>query len=56
MGVTATVLLGGALAMGVAASSDEKLAPGLSVAGVDVGGLTRDQAIAALGEDRKSVV
>ncbi|QLG11249.1 VanW family protein [Deinococcus sp. D7000] len=50
MGVTATVLLGGALAMGVAASSDEKLAPGLSVAGVDVGGLTRDQAIAALGE------
>ncbi|MFC6666468.1 VanW family protein [Deinococcus radiopugnans] len=50
MGVTATVLLGGALAMGVAASSDEKLAPGLSVAGVDVGGLTREQAIAALGE------
>lgn len=43
-------LLGGALAMGVAASSDEKLAPGLSVAGVDVGGLTPQQAIAALGE------
>ncbi|GGO23185.1 hypothetical protein GCM10008949_11170 [Deinococcus humi] len=50
MGVSATVLLGGALAMGVAASSDEKLAPGLTVAGVDVGGLTRAQAVAALGE------
>lgn len=50
MGVSAAALLGGALAVGVAASSGEKLAPGLSVAGVDVGGLTRDQAIAALGE------
>ncbi|QFP77236.1 VanW family protein [Deinococcus sp. AJ005] len=50
VGIPMVALLGGALAMGVAASSDEKLAPGLSVAGVDVGGLTPQQAIAALGE------
>lgn len=50
LGVSATVLLGGALAMGVAAESNDKLAPGLSVAGADVGGLTRAQALAALGE------
>ncbi|CAM4115398.1 VanW family protein [Deinococcus marmoris] len=50
VGIPMVALLGGALAMGVAASSDEKLAPGLSVAGVDVGGLTPQQAIAAIGE------
>lgn len=49
MGVSAAVLLGGALAVGVAASAGDRLAPGLSVAGVDVGGLTRAQALAALG-------
>ncbi|WP_029477834.1 VanW family protein [Deinococcus frigens] len=50
MGVSAVALLGGALAMGVAANADDRLAPGLSVAGVDVGGLTRAQALAAIGE------
>ncbi|MDV6375802.1 VanW family protein [Deinococcus arenicola] len=50
MGVSAVALLGGALAMGVAAESGDKLAPGLSVAGVDVGGLTRTQALALLDE------
>ncbi|MFK7600831.1 VanW family protein [Deinococcus sp. SM5_A1] len=50
VGIPIVALLGGALAMGVAASSDEKLAPGLSVAGVDVGGLTPQQAMKAIGE------
>lgn len=49
-GVTALALLGGALAVGVAAQSDGTLAPGLRVAGLDVGGLTREQAMAALSE------
>ncbi|MEW6421791.1 MAG: VanW family protein [Deinococcota bacterium] len=47
-GLSAAVLLGGALAMGVAAQDDGKLAPGLHVAGVDVGGLSREEALAAL--------
>ncbi len=49
MGISAAVLLGGALAVGVAAGAGDRLAPGLTVAGVDVGGLTREQALAALG-------
>ncbi|ACO46662.1 VanW family protein [Deinococcus deserti] len=48
-GVSAVALLGSALALGAASQSTGKLAPGLRVAGVDVGGLTREQAIAALG-------
>ncbi|EYB68727.1 VanW [Deinococcus phoenicis] len=46
--LSAAALLGGALAMGVAAQDDGKLAPGLRVAGVDVGGLSREEALAAL--------
>ncbi|MFD1731006.1 peptidoglycan binding domain-containing protein [Deinococcus malanensis] len=48
-GVAAVALLGGALALGAASQPTGKLAPGLRVAGVEVGGLTREQAIAALG-------
>ncbi|PNY80397.1 VanW family protein [Deinococcus koreensis] len=47
-GVAAVVLLGGALAMGVASQADGTLAPGLRVAGVEVGGMTRAQALGAL--------
>jgi len=47
-GLTAAVLLGGALALGVATQDDGRLAPGLRVGGVSVGGLTRAQAQAAL--------
>ncbi|GAA5511508.1 hypothetical protein Dcar01_00219 [Deinococcus carri] len=47
-GLAAAVLLGGALAMGVAAQDDGKLAPGLRVGGVEVGGLTREAALSAL--------
>ncbi|GMA14440.1 hypothetical protein E5F05_09510 [Deinococcus metallilatus] len=47
-GLSAAALLGGALALGVAAQDDGKLAPGLRVAGVAVGGLTRAEALAAL--------
>ena len=49
-GVTALALLGGALAMGVASQPNGTLAPGGRVAGGDVGGMTREQAVAALGE------
>ncbi|MCD0156402.1 hypothetical protein AMD26_000335 [Deinococcus sp. UR1] len=48
-GITAVALLGGALAMGVATQSSDTIAPGLRIAGVDVGGLTSEQALAALG-------
>lgn len=44
------VLLGGALAMGVASQSNGSLAPGLRVAGVDVGGMTPAEAAKAIGE------
>ncbi|WP_034384986.1 VanW family protein [Deinococcus sp. YIM 77859] len=47
-GLSAAALLGGALAMGVAIQDDGKIAPGLRVAGVPVGGLTREEALAAL--------
>ncbi|MFC4426079.1 VanW family protein [Deinococcus navajonensis] len=52
-GTAAVALLGGALAVGAASQPSGKLAPGLSVAGVDVGGLTRQEALAAL-EGRRS--
>ncbi|MFC4637464.1 VanW family protein [Deinococcus hohokamensis] len=47
-GIAAVALLGGALAVGAASQPSGKLAPGLSVAGVNVGGLTRQEALAAL--------
>jgi vancomycin resistance protein YoaR len=47
-GLSAATVLGGALALGVAAQDDGKLAPGLRVAGLPVGGLTQAQALAAL--------
>lgn len=49
-GVVAVALLGGALAMGVATQDNGKLAPGLRVGGVDVGGLTVDQASALIAQ------
>ncbi|MFB9994139.1 VanW family protein [Deinococcus oregonensis] len=49
IGVSAAALLGGALAMGVATQSNGTLAAGLRVAGVDVGGMTSEQALEALG-------
>ncbi|UQN06710.1 VanW family protein [Deinococcus sp. QL22] len=49
IGVSAAALLGGALAMGVATQSNGTLAAGLRVAGVDVGGMTSQQALEALG-------
>ncbi|MBB5235281.1 VanW family protein [Deinococcus budaensis] len=48
VGLSAAALLGGALAMGLATEGGDRLAPGLRVAGVDVGGLSQDQALAAL--------
>ncbi|GGS18283.1 hypothetical protein GCM10008961_07240 [Deinococcus knuensis] len=36
--------------MGVATQADGKIAPGLRIAGVDVGGMNREQALAALGD------
>ncbi|BDP42525.1 hypothetical protein DAETH_24940 [Deinococcus aetherius] len=50
MGLSAAALLGGALAVGVTVQGDDRLAPGLRVAGVDVGGLTREAAALALKE------
>ncbi|WP_102126889.1 VanW family protein [Deinococcus planocerae] len=50
VGLSAAALLGGALALGVAVGDGGKLAPGLRVAGVDVGGLTREEAALALKE------
>ncbi|WP_188901522.1 VanW family protein [Deinococcus aerophilus] len=47
-GISALALLGGALAVGAVAGSDDQLAPGFRVGGVDVGGLTRAQALAAV--------
>ena len=47
-GLTAITLLGGAIALGVATGDGGRLAPGLRVAGVSIGGLTREQALAAL--------
>jgi len=49
IGVSAAALLGGALAMGVATQSNGTLAAGLRIAGVDVGGMTSEQALEALG-------
>lgn len=51
-GLSAAVLLGGALAVGVAAQDGGRLAPGLRVAGVEIGGLTRQEALAAVRERR----
>ncbi|MEF2280274.1 VanW family protein [Deinococcus sp. YIM 134068] len=50
VGLSSAVVLGGALALGVAVGDRGHLAPGLSVAGVEVGGLTREEALAALTE------
>ncbi|WP_278912953.1 VanW family protein [Deinococcus wulumuqiensis] len=47
LGLGAVGLLGGALALGVSAQAD-KLAPGLRVGGVNVGGLSPDAALAAV--------
>ncbi|MVN86022.1 hypothetical protein GO986_04515 [Deinococcus sp. HMF7620] len=47
-GLTAATLLGGALAVGVAAQPGVTLAPGLSIAGLEVGGLTTEAARTAL--------
>ncbi|WP_221088552.1 VanW family protein [Deinococcus aquaedulcis] len=47
-GLMGATLVGGALAVGVATQPGGTLAPGLRIAGVEVGGLTRDQAQAAL--------
>ncbi len=49
-GAAALVVLGGALAMGVATQGDGTLAPGLTVGGVAVGGLSMDAALKALRE------
>ncbi|GHF48366.1 vancomycin resistance protein YoaR [Deinococcus metalli] len=49
-GAVGIALLGGALAVGTAAQPGGPLAPGLHVGGVDVGGMTRDEALAALAE------
>ncbi|MFC5850164.1 VanW family protein [Deinococcus petrolearius] len=49
-GVAALALLGGALAMGVATQDNGTLAPGLTVGGVDVGGLSTEAALRALRE------
>ncbi|MDB5045453.1 MAG: VanW [Deinococcus sp.] len=49
IGVSAAVLLGGALAMGVATQGNDTLAAGLRVAGIDVGGMTSEQALEAVG-------
>lgn len=49
-GVVAIALLGGALAMGVATQDNGTLAPGLRVGGIDVGGLTLDQAAALIAQ------
>ncbi|MBZ9716100.1 VanW family protein [Deinococcus multiflagellatus] len=47
-GLMGATLVGGALAVGVATQPGGTLAPGLRIAGVEVGGLTREQAQAAL--------
>lgn len=49
-GALGVALLGTALAMGVASQPSGTLAPGLHVGGVDVGGMTRAQALAAVAE------
>ncbi|WP_168733411.1 VanW family protein [Deinococcus sp. Arct2-2] len=49
IGVSAAALLGGALAMGVATQNNGTLAAGLRVAGINVGGMTSEQALEALG-------
>ncbi|SMB94540.1 VanW family protein [Deinococcus hopiensis] len=51
-GLTAITLLGGALALGVATQDGGKLAPGLRIAGVSVGGLTREEALTATRDVR----
>ena len=47
-GLAAVMLLGGALAMGVAAQSSGKIAPAIKVAGITIGGMTHEQALVAL--------
>lgn len=47
-GLSVATLLGGALAMGVAIQDNGRIAPGMRVAGVPVGGLTREEALAVL--------
>lgn len=47
-GTLGIALLGGALAVDAASQPGGTLAPGLRVGGVDVGGLTREQALAAV--------
>lgn len=49
-GTLGIALLGGALAVGAAAQPGSTLAPGLRVGGVEVGGLTRESALAALAD------
>ena len=55
LGLGAVGLLGGALALGVSAQAD-KLAPGLQVGGVPVGGLSPDAALAAVREQARTKV
>jgi len=45
---TVALLVGGALAV-AATQNTTTLAPGLRIAGTDVGGMTREQALAAVG-------
>ena len=47
-GLITAILLGGALAMGVATQDTGALAPGVSIGGVDVGGLTPEVAVKRL--------
>ena len=47
-GVITAILLGGALAMGVATQDTGALAPGVRIGGVDVGGMTPDAAVKQL--------
>ncbi|WP_309571372.1 VanW family protein [Deinococcus sp.] len=49
-GALGVALLGGALAVGAASQPGGTLAPGLRVGGVDVSGMTRAQALAAVAE------
>ena len=53
LGLGAVGLLGGALALGMSAQAD-KLAPGLRVGGVDVGGMTPDAALSAVREQAQA--
>lgn len=48
LGLSAVVLLGGALALGMGGAAD-RIAPGIRVGGTDLGGLSRQDAVARLG-------